>query len=307
MHIARLAEYGISHLFDNVHLLQYLRADTGLRRTVTVLKSRASAHEPEIASSDITPGGICPRRSNRRRPRLLLGVGRRSRTWAGCTAHLGQANTSAACGCARAGAKPKLRRHTSGALALKSRGGRPFEPGSAHRGKAASEAESQLRQHRADCFQCALRKRREALFMQAGAKARGTLRPSASQRPARPACRRRAATVFQGRHRVCPICRSERRPDHATPRASDLSRPRGADRPGYRFAVSRRSGRVAACHGEPDIDTVWEAMRQRDEQVTVGARTRGQTSRSWTRTPRATQRRWICDGGFDSGQGSLGR
>src|SRR5215207_2216815 len=57
-HVGRLAEYGISHLSDNVILLQYLRADTRLLRTVTILKSRASAHEPEIREFDITPGGI---------------------------------------------------------------------------------------------------------------------------------------------------------------------------------------------------------------------------------------------------------
>jgi circadian clock protein KaiC len=57
-HIGRLAEYGISHLSDNVILLQYQRADSRLRRTITVLKSRASAHDPQIREFDITPGGI---------------------------------------------------------------------------------------------------------------------------------------------------------------------------------------------------------------------------------------------------------
>jgi circadian clock protein KaiC len=57
-HVGRLAEYGISHLSDNVVLLQYLRGDTRLRRTVTVLKSRGSAHDPDIREFDITPGGI---------------------------------------------------------------------------------------------------------------------------------------------------------------------------------------------------------------------------------------------------------
>ena len=57
-HIGRLAEYGISHLSDNVILLQYLRADSRLLRTVTVLKSRASAHDPEVREFDITPDGI---------------------------------------------------------------------------------------------------------------------------------------------------------------------------------------------------------------------------------------------------------
>ena len=57
-HVGRLAEYGISHLSDNVVLLQYLRAESRLLRTVTILKSRASAHDPEIREFDITPGGI---------------------------------------------------------------------------------------------------------------------------------------------------------------------------------------------------------------------------------------------------------
>jgi len=57
-HVGRLAEYGISHLSDNVVLLQYLRVDSRLLRTVTILKSRASAHDPEIREYDITPDGI---------------------------------------------------------------------------------------------------------------------------------------------------------------------------------------------------------------------------------------------------------
>jgi circadian clock protein KaiC len=56
--VGRLAEYGISHLSDNVVLLQYLRAESRLLRTVTILKSRASAHEPEIREFEITPDGI---------------------------------------------------------------------------------------------------------------------------------------------------------------------------------------------------------------------------------------------------------
>jgi circadian clock protein KaiC len=57
-HVGRIAEYGISHLSDNVILLQYLRADTRLRRTVTVLKSRATAHDPDVREFDITRDGI---------------------------------------------------------------------------------------------------------------------------------------------------------------------------------------------------------------------------------------------------------
>ena len=57
-HTGRLAEGGISHLSDNVILLQYLRTASRLQRTVTVLKSRASAHDPAIREFEITPDGI---------------------------------------------------------------------------------------------------------------------------------------------------------------------------------------------------------------------------------------------------------
>ena len=57
-HVSRVAEYGISHLSDNVILLQYQRAPSRLRRTVTVLKSRASGHDPEIREFDITADGL---------------------------------------------------------------------------------------------------------------------------------------------------------------------------------------------------------------------------------------------------------
>jgi circadian clock protein KaiC len=57
-HVDRLAEYGISHLSDNVILLQYLRAEPRLLRTVTVLKSRGTAHDPEIREFEITADGL---------------------------------------------------------------------------------------------------------------------------------------------------------------------------------------------------------------------------------------------------------
>jgi circadian clock protein KaiC len=56
--LGRLAEYGISHLSDNVILLQYERRESRILRTVTVLKSRASAHDPGIRLFDITPEGF---------------------------------------------------------------------------------------------------------------------------------------------------------------------------------------------------------------------------------------------------------
>jgi circadian clock protein KaiC len=57
-HVGRIGESGISHLSDNVILLQYLRAGTVLRRTATVIKSRASAHDQSIREFEITPDGI---------------------------------------------------------------------------------------------------------------------------------------------------------------------------------------------------------------------------------------------------------
>jgi circadian clock protein KaiC len=57
-HVGRLAEFGISHLSDNVILLQYRRDGTRLGRTVTVLKSRGSAHDPEVREFDISSDGI---------------------------------------------------------------------------------------------------------------------------------------------------------------------------------------------------------------------------------------------------------
>jgi circadian clock protein KaiC len=41
--LVQLSEFGVSHLSDNVVLLQYVRAGDELRRAITVLKTRASA------------------------------------------------------------------------------------------------------------------------------------------------------------------------------------------------------------------------------------------------------------------------
>jgi circadian clock protein KaiC len=57
-HVTRLSEFGISHLSDNVVILQYIRDDSTVRRGLTVLKTRASRHEPEIREFRIAPEGI---------------------------------------------------------------------------------------------------------------------------------------------------------------------------------------------------------------------------------------------------------
>ena len=56
--VRRLSEFGISHLSDNVVLLQYIREEATVRRAVTVLKTRASRHMPEIREFKITTEGI---------------------------------------------------------------------------------------------------------------------------------------------------------------------------------------------------------------------------------------------------------
>ena len=56
--VSRLSEFGVSHLSDNVVLLQYVRDNTVVRRALTVLKTRASHHQPEIREFTITPEGI---------------------------------------------------------------------------------------------------------------------------------------------------------------------------------------------------------------------------------------------------------
>jgi circadian clock protein KaiC len=56
--ITRLSEYGISHLSDNVVLLQFLRGDSELKRAITVLKTRGSAHEQHLRQYAITADGV---------------------------------------------------------------------------------------------------------------------------------------------------------------------------------------------------------------------------------------------------------
>jgi circadian clock protein KaiC len=57
-HLTRLSQSGISNMSDNVILLQFLRGQSRVRRAITVLKTRASLHEPEIREYAITPDGF---------------------------------------------------------------------------------------------------------------------------------------------------------------------------------------------------------------------------------------------------------
>ena len=57
-HLSRLSESGISNMSDNVILLQFLRSQSRVKRALTVLKTRASLHEPEIREYKITSDGF---------------------------------------------------------------------------------------------------------------------------------------------------------------------------------------------------------------------------------------------------------
>jgi circadian clock protein KaiC len=56
--LVRVSDSGLSHLSDNVLLLQYVRESGRLQRVLTVLKTRASRHEPTVRQFDITSEGI---------------------------------------------------------------------------------------------------------------------------------------------------------------------------------------------------------------------------------------------------------
>ncbi|MFZ0377966.1 MAG: ATPase domain-containing protein, partial [Solirubrobacteraceae bacterium] len=56
--ISQISEDGISHISDNVLLLQFVPRDEQLRRAVTVLKTRATRHDPDVREFNITPEGI---------------------------------------------------------------------------------------------------------------------------------------------------------------------------------------------------------------------------------------------------------
>jgi hypothetical protein len=58
LQLSRVSEAGMSHLSDNVLLLQYVHRDLRLKRALTVLKTRASRHDPAIREYEIGPTGI---------------------------------------------------------------------------------------------------------------------------------------------------------------------------------------------------------------------------------------------------------
>lgn len=56
--IEGLSEFGVSHLADNVVVLQYVHSGSSIDRTLAVLKTRASTHDPAVRTFEITLEGI---------------------------------------------------------------------------------------------------------------------------------------------------------------------------------------------------------------------------------------------------------
>jgi circadian clock protein KaiC len=56
--LRKISEHGLSHLADNVILLQYRHEGARLARTMTVLKTRAAHHEPVVRHYEITEKGF---------------------------------------------------------------------------------------------------------------------------------------------------------------------------------------------------------------------------------------------------------
>jgi circadian clock protein KaiC len=56
--LQRVSEHGISHLADNVILLQYVQDGAELARALTVLKTRAMRHQPMVRRYTITNEGF---------------------------------------------------------------------------------------------------------------------------------------------------------------------------------------------------------------------------------------------------------
>ncbi|HYM95924.1 MAG TPA: ATPase domain-containing protein, partial [Candidatus Sulfotelmatobacter sp.] len=56
--LRRVSEQGLSHLTDNVVLLQYVQDGAELTRALTVLKTRAMHHRPMVHRYEITEKGF---------------------------------------------------------------------------------------------------------------------------------------------------------------------------------------------------------------------------------------------------------
>jgi circadian clock protein KaiC len=71
--VTRLSDHGVSHLSDNVLLLQYVRDGAGIRRAVTVLKTRATKNDAQVREFTITADGIILGETIDSRPSIATG------------------------------------------------------------------------------------------------------------------------------------------------------------------------------------------------------------------------------------------
>jgi circadian clock protein KaiC len=71
--VGRLSDHGVSHLSDNVVLLQYLRDGSTVRRALTVLKTRATKGAAEVREFSITEDGIVLGETIDSRPSAAMG------------------------------------------------------------------------------------------------------------------------------------------------------------------------------------------------------------------------------------------
>jgi circadian clock protein KaiC len=56
--VSRVSENGMPHLSDNVVMLQYVTDEGRFNRALTILKTRASRHQPAVCGFEITREGI---------------------------------------------------------------------------------------------------------------------------------------------------------------------------------------------------------------------------------------------------------
>jgi len=56
--LTQLSEHSVSHLADNVVILQYRDSGRTVSRTLTVLKTRSASHDPHIREFQISTNGI---------------------------------------------------------------------------------------------------------------------------------------------------------------------------------------------------------------------------------------------------------
>ena len=56
--LSRISEHGLSHLADNVVLLQYVQEGPELARAITILKTRALHHRPMVHRYEISEKGF---------------------------------------------------------------------------------------------------------------------------------------------------------------------------------------------------------------------------------------------------------